>query len=614
MKKFTHWVAVAATALCITQNANADHLSAKYLFAARLDGAQEVPGVTTNALGVATMHVSDDMDTACFEMTVTGLSGSVTGVHIHEGAIGVSGPIVVDLMSYLSDNRVKGTITGSTLTPQLIAKLFSGAFYVNVHTAANPNGEIRGQLLSEEDKGIMTWLTGSEQVPPVTTSASGLGSFVLSKHQQKLAFHVVFDGLSSAITGAHLHREAAGQNGPVILDLGPFMNGNVISGSADPTAYLSALLADSIYINVHTVNNPGGEIRGQLRMQPYLHYDAKMDTAQETGAVTGANGFGVSTLRFNYTLDTAWYDAQVTGLSGAIQASHFHKAGVDVSGPVLVGIPNGNINGNMISGMITGTDLTDSFKRFLLEGNIYINVHTATNPAGEIRGQVYRTFREGYTYHINGAQEVPMVTSSASGTGMVSIDRDQTNAHYMLAVHGLTGYTAAHFHNQVPGQNGGVIFDLTNQYADGGISGYWTETHPTNAFNASASNKFRKDSIYVNLHTTANPNGEIRGNVSHKLCNDIPTSIRTKQPTGIDVNIYPNPAYEQATLEINLQHAQDVTVVLSDITGRNIWTSDITLEPGFNRIIIPLGSLQSGIYFTQIVTADKKLSYKLVKE
>ncbi|WP_276134585.1 CHRD domain-containing protein [Polluticoccus soli] len=613
MKRFTQLALALAVMLFFFKPASADHLTAKYLFAAKLDGAQEVPSVPLNGLGVATLFVSYDLDSACLEMTVNGLSGPITAVHIHAGPVGVSGPVVVDLMPYLTGNRVKATITGATVNPQLMANLLSGMFYINVHTALYPNGEIRGQLLPEEDKGITTWLQGIQETPPVATSGTGLGSFILSKSMQKLSFHVVVNGLSSAITGAHLHRQASGYPGPIVEDLTPFINGNVISGNVDPTLYLSSLLADSIYINVHTVSNPGGEIRGQLLIRPYLYYDAPMDTMQEANVVTGNATLGLTTLKLNYTLDTLWYDAQLTGLTGAIQAAHFHSAGLGVAGPIVIGIPNPNITGSTISGYVAGTDLVDSVKRQLLEGGIYFNVHTVANPAGEARGQVYRSYREGYTCHINGSQQVPPVSSGASGTGMVSIDRDQTNAHYMFGVNALTNYTASHFHNHIAGQNGPIIFDFSSQYNNGGVFGYWDE-NSTPAFDTVMSNKFRKDSMYVNFHTTANPNGEVRGNLTRKLCNDIVNGIDIFGSNSVSVNLYPNPASEGANLDIMLEDATQIQVQLTDMLGKTIWIKSADLTGGQNRVTIPMASLASGVYFVNIYNTEGQMAYKLIKE
>lgn len=614
MRSYTKLLCTAVTALFSLQ-AQADHLTDKYLFAARMNGAQEVPAVSTNALGLATFYLNDTRDTLCVEMTATGLSGAITGIHIHEGAMGANGGVVADMMPYLSGNRLKGTITGSTLSSSFIAKMFNGQFYLNVHTAANANGEIRGQILPEEDKAMAVVINGANEVPAVTTNATGLGFFMLQKHQGKLHFNIIAEGLSGVITGAHLHKAVAGANGPVVQDLSTFIMGERIMGSVDPSAYLSALTGDSLYINIHTAANPNGEIRGQLMMQPYLHFDAMLDTAQETTPVTGTGmEMGNAVMRLNYTFDTLWYDAQLNGLSGAVTGAHFHLGGLNASGGVVVGIPSMDINGSVISGMLTGSAITDSFLRHMLEGNIYLNVHTAANPNGEVRGQVYRTFREGYTFHINGAQQSPMVSSNASGTGMVSVDRGQTNAHYMMVVNDLTGYSAAHFHNNVAGQNGGVIYDLSSKYSNGGIFGYWLDDEPTTPFSAAISNKFRKDSVYVNFHTMANANGEIRGNTSRMLCTMIPQSVGSLGDVSVITKLYPNPAYNSATLDISSSAQTNTTILLYDVMGRLVWSTEKNLAYGNSRVQIPLDNLTAGMYSVQIRSNTGQISLKLSKQ
>ena len=81
MRSYTKLLCTAVTALFVLQ-AQADHLTDKYLFAARMNGAQEVPAVSTNAVGLATFYLNDTRDTLCVEMTATGLSGAITGIQI----------------------------------------------------------------------------------------------------------------------------------------------------------------------------------------------------------------------------------------------------------------------------------------------------------------------------------------------------------------------------------------------------------------------------------------------------------------------------------------------------------------------------------------------------
>jgi hypothetical protein len=106
-----------------------------------LSGAQEVPPVTTAASGFGTITVGDDM----------GVSGSVTtsgvvgvAAHIHDGAPGKNGPVIVP-MTKSSDNTWTFA-PGAKFTDAQFEAFKAGNTYVNVHSAANKGGEIRGQL------------------------------------------------------------------------------------------------------------------------------------------------------------------------------------------------------------------------------------------------------------------------------------------------------------------------------------------------------------------------------------------------------------------------------------------------------------------------------------
>jgi hypothetical protein len=106
-----------------------------------LAGDQEVPAVTTTASGTGTITVNDDKSVSGSVMT-KGINASAA--HIHEGAKGKNGPVIIPLTK--SGDNTFTVPAGTKLTDAQMESLKSGNLYVNVHSAANPNGEIRAQL------------------------------------------------------------------------------------------------------------------------------------------------------------------------------------------------------------------------------------------------------------------------------------------------------------------------------------------------------------------------------------------------------------------------------------------------------------------------------------
>jgi hypothetical protein len=119
------------------------------LSATPLTGAQEVPGPgDPDASGTADVVLNQGERTVCFTVTWANIDGTVTAGHIHRGAAGVAGPIVVPLFS----GSFSGTDATSGCVQNVAAALIKeirknpSAFYVNVHSDVFPAGAIRGQL------------------------------------------------------------------------------------------------------------------------------------------------------------------------------------------------------------------------------------------------------------------------------------------------------------------------------------------------------------------------------------------------------------------------------------------------------------------------------------
>ncbi|HZV69945.1 MAG TPA: CHRD domain-containing protein [Saprospiraceae bacterium] len=494
-----------------------EHSSA-LVFTARMNGASEEPSVTTDGRGVAIFTFDEKKSTLYINVSLSNLSGPITGIHIHEGVPGENGPVIINLTSFLSGNRVKGTV--HDVSKATMAAFLTGGYYINAHTELNPDGEIRGQIKLETDLRYAALLNGNSEVPEVTTDGRGLFIAHFSADGNKVDYKMIFEGLTSPVTAAHIHQGAIGSNGGVILDLSSSIVGNVLSGTWDVIDFIAALTSSELYVNVHTVNNPDGEIRGQILLQDGLTFDASFDGAQENPSVdTRGKALAIATVRPD--LSEVEYFVVFDSLSGPPSAAHFHTGNVGANGGVVINM-SGDISGNTISG---SQPLTLDLVNQMLEGGLYMNIHTAAHPGGEIRGQVYKFAREPYIFDMNGGQEVPSNSSTATGAGVATIDRDETNVHFMMVYSGLQGtFSNAHFHYEEPGVSGPVIFGLASFFDTFGFAeGYWNQ-QSSQPFDAVAAEYFTEGEVYANIHSSMFPGGEIRGNLfqSSSLFTDLP--------------------------------------------------------------------------------------------
>lgn len=106
-----------------------------------LAGSQEVPPVTTAAKGSGEVMIGDDMSVKG-SITTSGIAA--TAAHIHMGAAGKNGPVIVPMVKSGDDGFTFPP--GSKLNADQMKAFKEGDLYINVHSAANPGGEIRGQL------------------------------------------------------------------------------------------------------------------------------------------------------------------------------------------------------------------------------------------------------------------------------------------------------------------------------------------------------------------------------------------------------------------------------------------------------------------------------------
>jgi hypothetical protein len=237
-------------------------------------------------------------------------------------------------------------------------------------------------------------IEGSQETPAVTTTGSGTFNAIYDDEMNVLRYNYVWalDVGSTSLDMAHFHGPApagtpAGvQIGILAAPAGP--TGNA-SGSAALTELQEAdLLAGLWYINLHSDQHGGGELRGQLIPSPVTHSQANalMDGAQEVPPVAGS-GIGMISTTYDDATNSLTYAYGWTGLTGPVTMAHFHgpaapgvDAGVQIGLSGFAAAPGGVFAGSVV--------LNPTQEADLLAGLWYINLHTAANGGGEIRGQL----------------------------------------------------------------------------------------------------------------------------------------------------------------------------------------------------------------------------------
>lgn len=233
---------------------------------ANLTQAQEAPPTGSAATG-----------TAKFALSGTQLSYSVThnvanpnAAHLHTAPAGTAGPITVGLN--VGASSFGGTVS---LTQQQVSDFESGLMYINIHNSANPNGEIRGQVLHPGEVLYTAIMTGAKERPtPNSSTATGAIGFVLNASGNQLTYNGSFSGLTGNVTlgGAHVHIGGANQSGAIVYPLSFTPPSGSPSGTFGGQQNVTAADVNNInnnnwYAQVHSAGFPAGEIRDQLTKQ-----------------------------------------------------------------------------------------------------------------------------------------------------------------------------------------------------------------------------------------------------------------------------------------------------------------------------------------------------------
>ncbi len=143
----------------------------------------------------------------------------------------------------------------------LLPSLFLGA--VGVLAVASPAAALGTRIYTVP-------LSGSQEVPPVVTGGTGVCTVTLDDVTGAVSVSGSFSGLTSNATLAHIHGlAAAGVNAGILVTLTETggTSGSVSGSGTLSATNLAGMLSGLTYINIHTTNNPGGELRGQITQE-----------------------------------------------------------------------------------------------------------------------------------------------------------------------------------------------------------------------------------------------------------------------------------------------------------------------------------------------------------
>lgn len=228
----------------------------------------------------------------------------------------------------------------------------------------------------------------------------------------------------------------------------------------------------------------------------------------ENPAPAGRTETGTANLKL-YSDNSLQYTISVTGLASgdALNNAHLHTGDVITSGPVVLPF-SPTFSGSSATGTVTGlrASLVDSLKS--ASNEIYLNVHSTQAAAGLVRGQLNKTLDMVANVVMNGDNESPAVTTTATGMAMIRLTSDK-KLYSKISVEGLESddaLSAAHIHSGAAGANGGVLVGIYGSAAEFGTTKISDVDDATFA-------SLKADPLYVNAHSTNHPSGVIRGQI-----------------------------------------------------------------------------------------------------
>lgn len=389
-------------------------------------------------------------------------------------------------------------------------------------------------------------LDGENNTTIANPDANGIATFFLNPTRDTLFLNVATGNLGGEITGSHIHVGQPGEDGPVIMDLSSFVSQSIIRTSITGEmldTLLPMMFTEDVYVNVHTEDPiTTGTARGQIKLERDFGFYTNLDTLQEIPTPVNSQAIGSGNFIIDQHDDSMRVEVITSRLTGSAVGAHLHFAPAGENGPVIVNLTGLIRDGSRISGKIAVPDSLQGgkLKNYVSDGQVYLNVHTSENMAGEIRGQglVSSDLYLDAAVTPEGLLTPQVVATDveAAGHGYLNSSFDAFRYFFVYEEENLSGdpVTVGFYSNNV------LVKTLT---ADSGvIAGAWTTTDATQPLAEAQIVGLLNGEISLRISTAFNATGELEGTMIRALregyafeldtAQEVPAPTVTKMPLG----------------------------------------------------------------------------------
>jgi hypothetical protein len=344
-------------------------------------------GVTTSGTAIGKLAVNMDTGEIGGAILSSGLSSTTLAAGIRDST---AAPGALPLVSLVSSTSTTGAWTvpaGTVLDLLQLSALSTGGLFFRVDTQFNQSGEKRGAI-------VFPNITITTPLTPVAGTGStgfGTGTLTVNLGTGTINGSITFSGLTSNATAAHIHLRSdnsviitlaggAATAGAFTIPAGAFLN----------APQLKALVNDGLYFAVHSENfqPPVSELLGNIVYPVTTIPTVSLNGNQEVPPLTGQVSSGTGNLTVSLGTGKISGSVAFNTPSSIADRAHIHQGFTGENGPILI-----TLQGGAPSTTGTWTVPADTFLNaerlgLLISDRLYVNVHTAGHPDGEIRGQI----------------------------------------------------------------------------------------------------------------------------------------------------------------------------------------------------------------------------------